>query len=168
MPGLAEQVFCREDLELDLVDRQQVFQRLHLGHTVLDLAVERVPERDRMDGTGIGSKEFVHQAGRVGKARMHDRQAVLLRCEDDEAPVDLERIEIVGIAELGCHLRREAGDVDIEFGELGAGQAEGAKRLVVARDEMRLANGKQAAIDEFGFEEAVHAVSVTFLSSCRQ
>ena len=64
-------------------------------------------------------EELVDQLAGVGERRVHHRQVDLVRRQDDEAAVDLVGVEILVVAELLGDLRRKAGAVDVEGGELG-------------------------------------------------
>ena len=79
---------------------------------------------------------------------MHHRQVDLRRRQDDEAAIDLVRVEIVRVAAFVGHFGRKAGAVDLEAGQLGRFLAERGQRLVVAIDQMWLVDGQQPAIDQ--------------------
>ena len=64
-------------------------------------------------------------------------------------------IEIIAIAQLVGDFRRKPRHVDLKGRKRRRAQAEPLQRLVVARNQMRLGNIEQAAIDQFGFEEGV-------------
>ncbi len=153
---LAEHVLGRQHAELDLVDRQQVLDVLDLGDRILDLAVDDILDGERIDRPAVLGEEFVDQLAGVGEGRVHDRQIDLVRRQDDEAAVDLVGIEILVVAELLGDLRREAGAVDVEGCELGRLQPERDQRLVVALDEMRLADRQQPAIDQLVVAQEIH------------
>jgi len=158
---LAQHVLGRQHLELNRVDRQQVLQAFDPCNRILDLAVERILDRHRIDRPRIGGEELVHQAGGVGKAGMHHRKVLLLRRQHDETAVHPVRIEIILVAQFRRDLRRKTGHVDVELGKSGRLQSETGQRLVIAGDQMRLGDGEQPAVDQFGFEETVHALLFT-------
>src|SRR5690606_25954248 len=147
--GFPENVLGRQDLELDLVDGKQVLDILHFRYGVLDLAVDDVLDRERVDGAPVGANELAHQLRGIRERRVDHRQVDLCRREDDEAAIDSVRIQITRIATFFRDLRRKAGAVDLETRQGRRGQAKGCERLVVAFDKMRLIYGQKTPIDQF-------------------
>src|SRR5690606_15111831 len=104
---LARHVLCRKNPELHLVNGEEIFDVLDLRDRVLDLAVDDILDRQRVDDARVRRQELEQQLRRVREGRMHHRQVYLLRSQDDEATIDLVWIEIMDIAKILGHLRRK-------------------------------------------------------------